>query len=352
MKILPVYNNHTFVCKSQNNSKIYRFKFNSAADTVSFKASKNIIETSMEELQNSFNNEILPFINDSRESFTSIAKIGYSVQEPVQVYQKANNDLFSYQLSRSLSVNNPDYKLYGKYIELVKEFDKNKNNYNYFKALSKKDFYKKSGLDKEVARAEHLYIENENIEKLRPFYNYFNKISENFSKEISHLNLKEASKEEYDRYLSLKNIYDSCIMFALAIPYSDSVKVQKDIKELQNSISKPDMPIYDKLKLIERVQRQINHITETKNWFYNNKKEIEQFVKTNSEFLNNKPDISTIMDLYRILINKTDEKYNKYRKYIKICYEASEHLPDSEIAKLSALIEKQNKVNNKIIENL
>ena len=352
MKILPLYNNHTDGYKTRINAKTYRFKFNTAGDTVSFKATKNIAETSMEELQNSFNNEVLPFINDSRELFTSIAKIGYSVQEPVKLYQKLNNDLFNYQLKLSLSNGNPDYKLYGRNLELINEFDKNQNNYNYFKALSQKDYYKKTGLDKSVEKAEILYKENENIEKLRPFYNYFNKMSENFSNEISHLNFKEASKEEYLKYVSLKNIYDKCCFYAFAVPFPDSVKIQKNINELKKLMSKAEIPIYEKLKVIERTQREIEHIKETKSWFYKNKFEIEKFVETNSVFSNQKTDNAAIVDLYRTLINKSNEKHNKYRKFLKLCYDATERLTEGEMNKLSVLIEKQNKVNNKIIKKL
>ena len=351
MKILPVNNNYT-VYRNKNNHGKTGVKAYNSGDTVSFKAASNILESNIQELRESFNKDILPFINDSRELFTSIAKIGYSVQEPVKLYQKLNNDLFNYQLKLSLSNSNPDYKLYGRNLKLINEFDKNRNNYNYFKALSQKDYYKKTGLDKSVEKAEILYKENENIEKLRPFYNYFNKMSENFSKDISHLNFKEASKEEYNKYLSLKNIYDECILYALAIPYTDSVNIQKNINGLQQSASKPDVSIYDKLKHIEKTKREIEHITQTKEWFYKNRHEVEKFVERNSDYLNKKPDSSDLMDLYRTLINKSNEKYNKYRKFIKICHNATEHLTDSEMNKLSVLIEKQNKVNNKIIKKL
>lgn len=350
MRILPVFAYTNIKNKKSNNFQRNNSRLLQAYDTVSFKANKSIVEINMEDLQNSFNSNVLPFINDSKEQFTSIAKIGYNIQKILTKYQKLSSDLFNYQFGLSLTDKNPDYSLYGKSIELVKKYDMNKDKYNYLKKISEKDEYKKSGIAKKIIKAEKLYKENTEIEKLRPFYIYFNNMDSAFNKELSYLNLKNSAKEEFDKFVSLKNIYDECLMYAMAVPYTDAVKVQKGINALNESASNHNL--YEKLKEIEKLQRQTDNITEVKNWFYENKKEINNFIEKNSGYLSNTYEEDTILKVYKDLINKSNLIFNKYREYIKISYNASEHLSEAEMNKLEELVEKQNKVNNGIIKML
>ena len=158
MKIASVGFRYSNIHSRYNNivhsSPIYS---NTAVDTVTFSARRSSVERDLENLEDSFNNQVVPFMKDSKELYTSVAKIGYAAQEAMKPYKKLSNDLFQYQLNLSL-YNTPENSKYSRALKIVSDYDTNVRNYNYIKKMSQNDEYKNPKLAKKVNAAEKMFL--------------------------------------------------------------------------------------------------------------------------------------------------------------------------------------------------
>ena len=322
---------------------------NAAVDTVSFSARKNIVDISLENLEDSFNNQVLPFMNDSKDLYTSVAKIGYAAQEAMKPYKKLSNDLFQYQLSLSL-YNTPENSKYGRALKIVSDYDKNIGIYNYIKKLSQRDEYKNTSLEKKVNAAEKLFTNNKDMDNLRLFYNFYRDSADALNKKLYTLTFKNASKENFDKYMHLKDKFDECIVYAMAIPYSDSVKVQKSIADIKRSDSDSTVSVLDRLKNIDKTQRQVDSIIERKKWFYENKSQIKKFVEDNAGIEKSVPDNDELIELFKDLKNKSDVVSKRYKELTAKYYKGTMELYRPKIDRLEKLVEKQRKVNKEMLD--
>lgn len=351
MKISAVSFRHQNMLKYNNNTNFLPVYSKTSADTVSFSARKNIVDISLENLEDSFNNQVLPFIKDSKDLYISVAKIGYAAQEAMKPYKKLSNDLFQYQLGLSL-YNTPENSKYGRALKIVSDYDKNIGNYNYIKKLSQRDEYKNTRLEKKVNAAEKLFTNNKDMDNLRLFYNFYRDSADALNKKLYTLTFKNASKENFDKYMHLKDKFDECIVYAMAIPYSDSVKVQKSIADIKRSASDPTVSVLDRLKNIDKTQRQVDSIIERKSWFYENKSQIKKFVEDNAEIEKSVPDKYELIQLYKDLKEKSDDISKRYRELISKYYNGTMELYAPDLDKLEKLTESQRKVNKEMIAML
>ena len=352
MKISPVSYINRQIYKTGNS----HFVFNAApaTDTVSFGAKRNMAQIKLEELENTFKNDVEPFMLDSKNLMTSVAYIGYNIQNAMEPYILYNTKLFNYQMKLSFydSVDNPDYLLYGKVIDLLNKYDKNQNTFNYLKNLSGLDAYRKTNLSKNILDSAKLFEQNVSIEKLRPFYNSFNNEVSAFNNEILNINFIKASKGMQDNSLEQKKVYDECLAYAMMIPYFDAVKLKNAIEGMKQTVSDPKSSVYVSLQNIYKLDKEAQFIARNKYKFYNNKSAIERFVDSNSKFLNTDSDKSEVVNLYNGLKEKTDNIFNHHRKNIMERYSSFTVPDEPEFKELTKLVEAQEEANKKILETL
>ena len=352
MKIASVGFRYSNIHSRYNNivhsSPIYS---NAAVDTVTFSARRSIVERDLENLEDSFNNQVVPFMKDSKDLYTSVAKIGYAAQEAMKPYKKLSNDLFQYQLN--LSFNNPSKNSkYDRALRIVSDYDTNVRNYNYIKKMSQKDEYKNPKLDKKVNAAEKMFLKNRHIENLRLFYNFYNDSVDGLNKKLLTFTLKNASKENYDKYVSLKDKFYESVVCAMAIPYSDAVKAQKSIAQIKHSVADPNTSIFDNLENIDKTQRQVDSIIERKKWFYENKSQIKKFVEDNAGIEKSVPDNDELIELFKDLKNKSDVVSKRYKELTAKYYKGTMELYRPKLDRLEKLVEKQRKVNKEMLDML
>ena len=102
MKIFPV---SLSVYKNQKSNNIKTTSpvnmppnLNAQKDTVSFKALKNMVQMQIDELDKNIKNNIDPFMQDSRELYLGIGKIGLAAQNIKDTFENEANNLFHKQM--------------------------------------------------------------------------------------------------------------------------------------------------------------------------------------------------------------------------------------------------------------
>jgi len=147
MKIFPV---SLSVYKNQKSNNIKTTSpvnmppnLNAQKDTVSFKALKNMVQMQIDELDKDIKNNIDPFMQDSRELYLGIGKIGLAAQNIKDTFENEANNLFHKQMEIFDIKNNPYVKKYKKYTSRETEFKDNIKKFNQLLSVSQIPMYDK-----------------------------------------------------------------------------------------------------------------------------------------------------------------------------------------------------------------
>ena len=300
MKIAPVITN---IFKTQTLIK--------PIQPLSFKAElPAVIKTGLSELDNLTDNEITPFINDSRDLYIETGKIGYRAQEAVNLITMKENELFQYKFA----IQNPENSLLApfatEYSAPFKEYRQNKLNFERIEKMSQLPMYDKPELKKKIAAAKAFVSSNDNeFEKIKPVADYLENNYKKLGKELDEVSLK-SDERLFEKFKKAKEQQLSAQYFMFITPYNDAVKLKLKREDIKASLKNPAISLYTNIENIKKAQESAEKIAKDKEFFYKNHADMEKFVSENKNAL--PPSDDEINDTYRNLKAKCDSIFEKY----------------------------------------
>lgn len=291
-------------------------------------------------IQNSITKLVQPYINENKDTFNKLARIGYDMQEKLKIYQDSEQKLFYKELD---ATQNDKIQKAHNLTQPAKTFH---DNIIYFDRLSKttqNSPYSTTEIKNFINQNKNKMTQNKEL--FSPFAQAANSITELENKMNDELSTIRKTNSEEVRNLAIKK---NEIVFRLMFsPYNDAVNIIKDFDELKKDFHKT--PIYDTDKKIGRISEAIddfkkdeqirNEFPQTMKQILSANKDYGKTTKSKEEINQNYDDINTKMNEIINLYSNEIENYANSFDTSKLDYN-----------EINQTLETQKDINNKLSE--
>ena len=291
-------------------------------------------------IQNSITKLVQPYINENKDTFNKLARIGYDMQEKLKIYQDSEQKLFYKELD---ATQNDKIQ---KARTLTQPAKKYHDNIIYFERLSKttqNSPYSTTEIKNFISQNKNKMTQNKEL--FSPFAQAANTIAELENKMNDELSTARKTNSEEVRNLAIKK--DEIVFRLMFSPYNDAVNIIKDFDELKKDFHKT--PIYDTDKEIGRISEAIddfkkdeqsrNEFPQTMKQILSANKDYAKTTKSKEEINQNYDDINTKMNEIINLYSNEIENYANSFDTSKIDYN-----------EINQTLETQKDINNKLSE--
>lgn len=345
MKIAPI-NLFSKVYQNNNDNLPKTTKFSTlktnllrspVTDTVHFGSYET---EQMNIIQNSITKLVQPYINENKDTFNKLARIGYDMQEKLKIYQEGEQKLFYKELD---ATQNDKIQ---KARTLTQPAKKYHDNIIYFERLSKttqNSPYSTTEIKNFINQNKNKMTQNKEL--FSPFAQAANSITELENKMNDELSTIRKTNSEEVRNLAIKK--DEIVFRLMFSPYNDAVNIIKDFDELKKDFHKT--PIYDTDKKIGQISEAIddfkkdeqsrNEFPQTMKQILSANKDYAKTTKSKEEINQNYDDINTKMNEIINLYSNEIENYANSFDTSKIDYN-----------EINQTLETQKDINNKLSE--
>lgn len=291
-------------------------------------------------IQNSITKLVQPYINENKDTFNKLARIGYDMQEKLKIYQDSEQKLFYKELDATQ--NDKIQKAHA----LTQPAKKYHDNIIYFERLSKttqNSPYSTTEIKNFINQNKNKMTQNKEL--FSPFAQAANSITELENKMNDELSTIRKTNSEEVRNLAIKK--DEIVFRLMFSPYNDAVNIIKDFDELKKDFHKT--PIYDTDKEIGRISEAIddfkkdeqsrNEFPQTMKQILSANKDYGKTTKSKEEINQNYDDINTKMNEIINLYSNEIENYANSFDTSKLDYN-----------EINQTLETQKDINNKLSE--
>ncbi len=291
-------------------------------------------------IQNSITKLVQPYINENKDTFNKLARIGYDMQEKLKIYQEGEQKLFYKELD---ATQNDKIQKAHNLTQPAKTF---RDNIIYFDRLSEttqNSPYSTTEIKNFINQNKNKMTQNKEL--FSPFAQAANSITELENKMNDELSTIRKTNSEEVRNLAIKK--DEIVFRLMFSPYNDAVNIIKDFDELKKDFHKT--PIYDTDKKIGRISEAIddfkkdeqsrNEFPQTMKQILSANKDYAKTTKSKEEINQNYDDINTKMNEIINLYSNEIEKYANSFDTSKIDYN-----------EINQTLETQKDINNKLSE--
>lgn len=291
-------------------------------------------------IQNSITKLVQPYINENKDTFNKLARIGYDMQEKLKIYQDSEQKLFYKELD---ATQNDKIQKAHNLTQPAKTF---RDNIIYFERLSKttqNSPYSTTEIKDFINQNKNKMTQNKEL--FSSFAQAANSITELENKMNDELSTIRKTNSEEVRNLAIKK--DEIVFRLMFSPYNDAVNIIKDFDELKKDFHKT--PIYDTDKEIGRISEAIddfkkdeqsrNEFPQTMKQILSTNKDYAKTTKSKEEINQNYDDINTKMNEIINLYSNEIEKYANSFDTSKIDYN-----------EINQTLETQKDINNKLSE--
>lgn len=291
-------------------------------------------------IQNSITKLVQPYINENKDTFNKLARIGYDMQEKLKIYQDSEQKLFYKELD---ATQNDKIQKAHNLTQPAKTYH---DNIIYFERLSKttqNSPYSTTEIKNFINQNKNKMTQNKEL--FSPFAQAANSITELENKMNDELSTIRKTNSEEVRNLAIKK--DEIVFRLMFSPYNDAVNIIKDFDELKKDFHKT--PIYDTDKEIGRISEAIddfkkdeqsrNEFPQTMKQILSANKDYAQTTKSKEEINQNYDDINTKMNEIINLYSNEIENYANSFDTSKLDYN-----------EINQTLETQKDINNKLSE--
>lgn len=345
MKIAPInlfskvyQNNNDNLPKTTNFSTLKTNLLRSpVTDTVHFGSYET---EQMNIIQNSITKLVQPYINENKDTFNKLARIGYDMQEKLKIYQASEQKLFYKELDAKQ--NDKIQKAH----TLTQPAKKYHDNIIYFERLSKttqNSPYSTTEIKNFINQNKNKMTQNKEL--FSPFAQAANSITELENKMNDELSTIRKTNSEEVRNLAIKK--DEIVFRLMFSPYNDAVNIIKDFDELKKDFHKT--PIYDTDKEIGRISEAIDN-------FKKDEKSRNEFPQTMKRILNQNRNYAKTSKSKEEINQSYDELNAKMNEIINLYSNEIENYANSfdtsklDYNEINQTLETQKDINNKLSE--
>lgn len=345
MKIAPInlfskvyQNNNDNLPKTTNFSTLKTNLLRSpVTDTVHFGSYET---EQMNIIQNSITKLVQPYINENKDTFNKLARIGYDMQEKLKIYQDSEQKLFYKELD---ATQNDKIQ---KARTLTQPAKKYHDNIIYFERLSKttqNSPYSTTEIKNFINQNKNKMTQNKEL--FSPFAQAANSITELENKMNDELSTIRKTNSEEVRNLAIKK--DEIVFRLMFSPYNDAVNIIKDFDELKKDFHKT--PIYDTDKKIGRISEAIDDFKKDEQGRNEFPQTMKQILSANKDYAKTTKSKEEINQNYDDINTKMNEIINLYSNEIEN-YANSFDTSKLDYNEINQTLETQKDINNKLSE--
>lgn len=291
-------------------------------------------------IQNSITKLVQPYINENKDTFNKLARIGYDMQEKLKIYQDSEQKLFYKELD---ATQNDKIQ---KARTLTQPAKKYHDNIIYFERLSKttqNSPYSTTEIKNFINQNKNKMTQNKEL--FSPFAQATNSITELENKMNDELSTIRKTNSEEVRNLAIKK---NEIVFRLMFsPYNDAVNIIKDFDELKKDFHKT--PIYDTDKKIGRISEAIDDFKKDEQSRNEFPQTMKQILSANKDYAKTTKSKEEINQNYDDINTKMNEIINLYSNEIEN-YANSFDTSKLDYNEINQTLETQKDINNKLSE--
>lgn len=343
MKIAPI-NLFSKVYQNNNDNLPKTTKFSTqktnllrspVTDTVHFGSYET---EQMNIIQNSITKLVQPYINENKDTFNKLARIGYDMQEKLKIYQDSEQKLFYKELDATQ--NDKIQKAH----ELTQPAKTFRDNIIYFERLSKttqNSPYSTTEIKDFINQNKNKMTQNKEL--FSPFAQAANHITELENKMNDELSTIRKTNSEEVRNLAIKK--DEIVFRLMFSPYNDAVNIIKDFDELKKDFHKT--PIYDTDKKIGRISEAIDDFKKDEQSRNEFPQTMKQILSANKDYAKTTKSKEEINQNYDDINTKMNEIINRYSSEIED-YANSFDTSMIDYDEINKILETQEQINNKL----
>lgn len=291
-------------------------------------------------IQNSITKLVQPYINENKDTFNKLARIGYDMQEKLKIYQDSEQKLFYKELDATQ--NDKIQKAHN----LTQPAKKYHDNIIYFDRLSEttqNSPYSTTEIKNFINQNKNKMTQNKEL--FSPFAQAANTIAELENKMNDELSTARKTNSEEVRNLAIKK--DEIVFRLMFSPYNDAVNIIKDFDELKKDFHKT--PIYDTDKEIGRISETIDDFKKDEQSRNEFPQTMKQILSTNKDYAKTTKSKEEINQNYDDINTKMNEIINLYSNEIEN-YANSFDTSKLDYNDINQTLETQKDINNKLSE--
>ena len=291
-------------------------------------------------IQNSITKLVQPYINENKDTFNKLARIGYDMQEKLKIYQDSEQKLFYKELD---ATQNDKIQKAHNLTQPAKTF---RDNIIYFDRLSKttqNNPYSTTEIKDFINQNKNKMTQNK--EFFSPFAQTANSITELENKMNDELSTIRKTNSEEVRNLAIKK--DEIVFRLMFSPYNDAVNIIKDFDELKKDFHKT--PIYDTDQKIGRISEAIDDFKKDEQSRNEFPQTMKQILSANKDYAKTTKSKEEINQNYDDINTKMNEIINFYSNEIEN-YANSFDTSKLDYNEINQTLETQKDINNKLSE--
>lgn len=291
-------------------------------------------------IQNSITKLVQPYINENKDTFNKLARIGYDMQEKLKIYQDSEQKLFYKELDATQ--NDKIQKAH----TLTQPGKKYHDNIIYFERLSKttqNSPYSTTEIKNFINQNKNKMTQNKEL--FSPFAQAANSITELENKMNDELSTIRKTNSEEVRNLAIKK--DEIVFRLMFSPYNDAVNIIKDFDELKKDFHKTT--IYDTDKKIGRISEAIDDFKKDEQSRNEFPQTMKQILSANKDYAKTTKSKEEINQNYDDINTKMNEIINLYSNEIEN-YANSFDTSKLDYNEINQTLETQKDINNKLSE--
>lgn len=284
--------------KTSNNNTIPIVNNGLQKDTVSF--SGNILQDSLDNLNETINTKIQPFIDDSKQTYQKLININNDINNVMGEFSKAELKLLVEKNNYSDPLHNEDLIPYQTFVERAIFYNENLISYKKLKkTLSSENYYSDAMGELLKDGDTVIYKSNPEIEKIVKVFDKYHETLINISSSNDSHTLRSENKPLYDKILDLNNKYSYGVKASLfSIPLPDALKLIQDTQKVNKELKKPTQSLMKTLTTIEHLQQSADSIVGNIGNYENNKDKINTFIADYQKKKEDLPSADEINDAY------------------------------------------------------
>lgn len=291
-------------------------------------------------IQNSITKLVQPYINENKDTFNKLARIGYDMQEKLKIYQDSEQKLFYKELD---ATQNDKIQKAHNLTQPAKTYH---DNIIYFERLSKttqNSPYSTTEIKNFINQNKNKMTQNKEL--FSPFAQAANSITELGNKMNDELSTIRKTNSEEVRNLAIKK--DEIVFRLMFSPYNDAVNIIKDFDELKKDFHKT--PIYDTDKKIGRISEAIDDFKKDEQGRNEFPQTMKQILSANKDYAKTTKSKEEINQNYDDINTKMNEIINLYSNEIEN-YANSFDTSKLDYNEINQTLETQKDINNKLSE--
>lgn len=291
-------------------------------------------------IQNSITKLVQPYINENKDTFNKLARIGYDMQEKLKIHQDSEQKLFYKELD---ATQNDKIQKAHNLTQPAKTF---RDNIIYFERLSKttqNSPYSTTEIKDFINQNKNKMTQNKEL--FSPFAQAANSITELENKMNDELSTARKTNSEEVRNLAIKK--DEIVFRLMFSPYNDAVNIIKDFDELKKDFHKT--PIYDTDKKIGRISEAIDDFKKDEQSRNEFPQTMKQILSANKDYAKTTKSKEEINQNYDDINTKMNEIINLYSNEIEN-YANSFDTSKLDYNEINQTLETQKDINNKLSE--